>query len=210
MLKIAIYGGTFDPVHKGHIATALTIQKIFHFNIFAFLPCKDPLLKSPAHATAEQRVHMLTLALENYPQFSIDLQEIQRDSPSRMVDTLENLRSSYPEASITLILGMDAFLNLAKWYEWEQLPELAHLLVINRPGFSPNFPAPLQSLLKTCQTRDMQIINHEEQGKILFLDAGYFDISSTDIRENIHNGREFTHLLDAKVADYIQQEKLYR
>lgn len=209
MYKIAIYGGTFDPVHKGHIATALTIQKIFRFDAFHFVPCKNPLLKPKASASAEHRVHMLQLALDMHPQFTVDCREIQRNTPSRMVDTLDSFRLELPKASITLILGMDAFLSLPAWYDWERLPELAHLLVIQRPGVTPHFSVPLQQLLKKYQTDDLQQLNNNEAGSILFLDAGYFDISSTDVREYIQTGRDVTSLLDRQVLDYIQDKKLY-
>jgi len=209
LYKIAIYGGTFDPVHKGHLATALTIQKIFRFDAFHFVPCKDPLLKPKASASAEQRVHMLQLALDMHPQFTVDCREIQRNTPSRMVDTLESFRLELPNTSITLIMGMDAFLSLQAWYEWGKLPELAHILVIQRPGVAPHFSLPLQQLLKKYQTDDRQQVSSNEAGSILFLDAGYFDISSTDVREYIQAGRDVTSLLDKQVLNYIQAEKLY-
>ena len=116
MHSIAIFGGTFDPIHNGHILTSLAIQKSFQFSSYRFIPCKVPAIKPASTASTEQRIHMLRLALKNYNQFEIDLREIKRDTPSYMVETLKSLRKDYPYASITLILGFDAFLSFGLAY----------------------------------------------------------------------------------------------
>lgn len=131
--NLIIFGGTFDPPHLGHLNTALAVQKHMQFERFLFLPCKFPVLKKNTTASSEQRIQMLELMLLSYPEFEIDLREIQRPTPSFMVDTLQSFRDDLGnEISITLLLGMDAFLQLPQWHAWEKILELCHLLVMKR------------------------------------------------------------------------------
>ena len=131
--NILIYGGSFDPPHFGHINTALAVQNHVQFERVIYLPCKSPVLKKPATTSCEQRIQMLKLALEAHPEFEIDLRETLHTTPSYMVNTLHSFRDEMGEnMSITILLGMDAFLQLPQWHTWHKLLELSHLLVIKR------------------------------------------------------------------------------
>jgi nicotinate-nucleotide adenylyltransferase len=210
MHTIAIFGGTFDPVHNGHLKTSLAIQKEFQFNSYRFLPCKSPVIKKPSTANTKQRIEMLRMAIQEYPEFSIDLREIKRDSPSFMSETLESFRQEYPEASISLILGYDAFLSLPKWHRWEQLIKLAHLLIINREYYAETpLPQDLIELIKTNKQTDKKSLASELSGIFFEYNAGDYAISSTDIRKALSPKKELQDQLPHSVYEYIKQQQLY-
>lgn len=212
MHSIALFGGTFDPVHNGHIQTSRTIQASFNFDSYYFLPCNIPVIKPPTVANRQQRIDMLELVLKHYPEFKIDLREINRDSPSYMVDTLNSFRSEYPDASITLIVGYDTFLSLPKWYQWEKITKLANLLVINRNQFA-NTPIPIElkkltEVAQQCTSKELLVTHHA--GMVCFFNAGSFQISSTDIRKKLKNNQEIEDTVPKEIQEYINQWTLYR
>lgn len=205
MLTVAIFGGTFDPIHNGHIQTSLKIQAEFQFDHYYFVPCKIPLLKSKAQASTQQRIEMLSLALNKYPKFEIDLREINRDSPSYMVETLDSFRAEYQEASITLILGYDAFLSLPQWHQSSKILELANLLVINRVGFGQ-----LETTLwKKRSLKQKEQLLHNKAGSIYYFNAGEFDISSTEIRSKLKENQDTSCDIPQEIQEYIKSLELY-
>jgi nicotinate-nucleotide adenylyltransferase len=211
MRTIAIFGGTFDPVHNGHIETSKNIQTTFHFNNYYFLPCKTPTMKPATTANNLQRITMLELALKQLNDFSIDLREMNRDTPSYMVDTLTTYRTEYKNASITLILGYDAFLSLPKWHHWEQIITLAHLLVINRNQFATTtIPEALQELLIKHKSKNKTDLQNNKAGIIYEFDAGNYLISSTEIKKELKNQLYIDEQLPIAVYQYIKEQKLYQ
>jgi nicotinate-nucleotide adenylyltransferase len=212
--NILIYGGTFDPIHQGHINTMLNIQQHLHFKTILFLPCKTPVLKKQSQATAEQRLNMLHLALdplmESYP-ICIDTSELNRDSPSYMVTTLNQLRIRYGHnTSLSLLMGMDVFFDLPRWHNWSEIINLTNLLLIDRPGFSLNqAPEILISLLKKHEVFEQNDFQSKPFGKIYHFDAGHFNIASSEIRQLISKGEDVIGFLPEKVNQYIKNEKLY-
>ncbi|QBR84115.1 nicotinate-nucleotide adenylyltransferase [Legionella israelensis] len=210
-LSVAVFGGAFDPVHLGHLKTTDFIQSNFNFDHFFFVPCKTTLLKDSAKASTAHRVNMLKLALDDYPDFTIDLREIRRETPSYMVDTLQSYRSEYPEASLSLILGEDAFHKLTQWHQWEKIIQLAHLIVINRPGYHlKNISHELKQLLKQHETKEKDQILTSKSGLIFRLNAGNHDISSTEIRRTVKSDQTSSIEVTEKVYDYIRKYKLYQ
>jgi len=192
MKRLLIYGGSFDPPHLGHIKTACVVQKKFKFDEFLFVPCKSPVLKAKSIASSEQRLAMLKLALAPYPEFKIDTRELTRDTPSFMVDTLTSIQQDYKNnASITLLLGMDAFLELPRWHQCEKLITLCDLLVMQRADDhkNPKIPAELQAKLK----------------HVTFFDAGNYPIASSALRKKLEK-----NLLPQAVYDYIITHQLYQ
>lgn len=211
MQPIAIFGGTFDPIHNGHIKTSLNIQAYFKFASYFFLPCNVPVIKAPALATNEQRIKMIELAIEKYPEFRLDHREIERASPSYMVDTLTSFREEFPQESITLIMGYDAFLSLPQWHKWEKLIQLANILVIERKEIpkTSQLPPVLQTLLSQHQKPDKEAILKKKAGTIFFFNAGHYDISSTGIRDEIKRKADVSSELPSAVYEYIKEFGLY-
>lgn len=213
MHSLIIYGGTFDPVHNGHIETARQVQNHFHFERFMFLPCKIPLLKNQAVATPTQRIKMLELALAPYPgNFEINLSEINRDTPSYTVDSLQAFRTQLgPEIAITLLMGADAFNELPRWHRWLKLLTLANILVIDRAGFNePMSAAPLlKVLIQKHETFDGSALTKQAQGLVYRYDAGHFNISASLIRAQLYEGKSLQGYLPAAVLSYIKQNNLY-
>jgi nicotinate-nucleotide adenylyltransferase len=209
--SLAIYGGTFDPPHNGHLNTAIAIQNYFHFERFLFLPCKVPVLKEAALATTEERLHMLQLALSDFKTFTIDPREIERETPSYMVDTLRSYREEWGEKlSITLCMGLDTFKQLHLWHEWQAIISLCHLLIMKRPSVDENtLPLPLKKLLSK-QVKDKKLLLNSPSGKLFYFDAGQYPISSTALREQLIQGKDVSAYIPANVYSYIKKQALYR
>jgi nicotinate-nucleotide adenylyltransferase len=209
-----IYGGTFDPIHNGHINTAINIQNHFNFDRFLFLPCKTPLLKRNAIATPAQRVDMIELALAHHQDkhFAIDLSEINRDSPSYMIESLQQFRTQFSEDSaITLLMGSDIFNELPQWHAWQRLLTLANLLIIKRAGFDDSqFPDLVKELLIKHETHHAKAICKQAHGLIYRYDAGSFNFSSSWIRKQFAAGKDLRGYLPESVLEYMEQNKLYR
>lgn len=211
MHTIALFGGTFDPIHNGHLFTSLKIQEQFNFDSYRFLPCKIPVIKGSAHATTEQRITMIRLAIKQYPQFCLDLREVNRSTPSYMVETLESLRKEYQDSSITLVLGYDAFLNLPQWYSWQKIMSLANLLVINRKkSLQEDRSDLIKTILMKQQVGEKKNLLQKTHGAIYEFDAGDYPISSTEIRFEIKNQTDLSTKLPKEVCQYIIQQRLYQ
>ena len=211
MNSLAIFGGTFDPVHNGHIQTSIAIQSHFNFDFYYFLPCRIPTIKPPAFASSAQRIEMLQIAIKNHPQFKLDLREIKRDSPSYMVDTLRSFRKDNEHNSISLVMGYDAFFSLPQWQQWEAIIKLANILVINRDQFSSNkVPQQLKELLTHHQCTNKADLTATKAGLIYFFDAGNYEISSTSIRNCLRNNLEMNLTVPKEVYEYIKLQGLYQ
>ena len=215
MANLLLFGGTFDPIHNGHIHTAIAVQQFFHFDQFCFLPCKNPVLNKPNQTTsAEHRLKMLQIALQAQSEafhFTIDSRELTRDSASYMVTTLEDLRREYGNTfAITLLLGLDVFFQLPQWYQWKRLMQLTNFLVINRKGYEKReIPTKVQTLLHTHETNDPTALLSISHGLIYRFDAGAYDISSSSVRDNLANKTLPENTLPREVAVYIAENKLY-
>lgn len=209
--NLAIYGGTFDPPHNGHLNTAIAIQNYFHFERFLFLPCKMPVLKEAALATTEERLHMLNLALSDTPEFIIDPREIERETPSYMVNTLRSYREEFGhKLSITLCMGLDTFKQLHLWHEWQEIINLSNLLIMKRPAVDENkLPLRLKDLLSK-PVKDKKVLLNSPSGKLFYFDAGQYPISSTELREQLIQGNDVSAYIPANVYSYIKKQALYR
>ena len=197
-----LYGGTFDPIHLGHLHTAKAAYHAFNQAPLAFIPCFEPVHKDHP-ITKDHRFAMLKLALEDYPHFSIESWEIKQKRPCYALETLSHLRKQYPNASLAWIIGSDQ--DLTTWHHWPDLFKLAHFIRVPRD----HHPSPIPDQLKPYITEDKSEIISQNCGKIYTLSTTPMVISSTDIRTSLAAGEPSDKLPDA-VATYIHQNQLYR
>jgi nicotinate-nucleotide adenylyltransferase len=129
---IGIYGGSFDPVHLGHLITAESIKKELNFERLFLLPCCEPVHKNSLHYSSEQRLEMLSLAIKEFPSLEIDTREIDRGGSSYMIKTLAEIVKEFKDSTICLIIGMDSFINFKTWKKWDEFSKLVHLIILPR------------------------------------------------------------------------------
>jgi nicotinate-nucleotide adenylyltransferase len=204
-----LYGGTFDPVHEGHLAIARTAHAALGVPVH-LMPAADPPHRPPPGATAAQRVAMLELALEGEPGLRLDLRELARSGRSWSVDTLRGLRADIGDAApVALLVGADSFAGLPTWKSWRELFALAHFVVASRDG-DDGLPPGLEEALQGRQAMSAADLERSPAGKVLWLHQPLHPHSATAIRARIAAGQPWRHLLPAPVADYIEAHALYR
>ncbi len=207
---IGILGGTFDPVHHGHLRLALEALEYFELTELRLVPLSAPPHRDPPVAPAAMRLHMLKAAVAGEARLRVDDRELQRGGISYTVETLQSLREDFCDTPISLILGMDAFNGLASWHEWQQLPALAHLLIARRPGAQmPTDPA-VSKLLRELQVDDPRRLRDRPNGGLHVFELPALDISSSRIRAMIRDRRSPRFLLPDAVLDLIGKHQLYR
>ncbi|MCL1886860.1 MAG: nicotinate-nucleotide adenylyltransferase [Betaproteobacteria bacterium] len=209
-----LLGGSFDPVHKGHIAIAEYFCNLFHTTRLRLIPAGNPWQKNHLDATPQQRIDMLRLAFDPTPlSTTIDTQEIERTGPSYTIDTLRAIRQETGnKGSLVFILGSDQLLNLNTWHEWKQLFQFAHIAVASRPGYS------VESSILPAEIRDVfyhriassQEIRNTSHGLTYLANETSIDISATEIRKNLQHSNTSHSLIPPKVLDYIKKNNLYR
>lgn len=206
---IAILGGTFDPVHLGHLRAAADVRAALGLSEVRLLPSGQPPHRRDTVATAEQRLAMLRLALQGKTGLVLDLREMHREGPSWMVDTLQELRALYPETPLCLVIGQDAANGLDRWHRWRQLPKLAHLVVMTRPGERAEYPAALAAELAPRQVAQASRLRDCTHGLLLQVPVSAVDISSTRVRERVAGGASLEGWVSPGVAEYIRAQRLY-
>ncbi|MEE9254184.1 MAG: nicotinate-nucleotide adenylyltransferase [Pseudomonadales bacterium] len=211
MKLIAIFGGTFDPVHRGHLEVANEVRRRLGCDALIFLIAGSPPLRDTPSATSEQRLEMLQLALAEHPEFEVDARELTRSGKSYTVDTLEALRGEmgYRDVALAWILGADAYAVLPQWHRWRELLDLAHLVILDRPGTHGELPFALEDVAARCSTPNAQELRSEAAGRIYHLRQPPVAVSSTQIRKLISEGRSAEHLLPSSVWAYITGHGLY-
>ncbi len=204
---LGIYGGTFNPIHYGHLRAAIEIKEYFSLEQIRFIPCYQPVHKHTDIANADMRWHMLKLALKDISGMVADKRELQRQGNSYMLDTLISLKQDFPQQKLLLIIGTDAFLQLSSWYKWQQLFDYAHILVMQRP----NIPlTPVSEFLQTRICNNIATFNAQQCGKIFFQNITQLDISASLIRTQHAAGKNIRFLLPDQIINYIQTQQLYR
>ena len=207
---IGILGGTFDPIHHGHLRIALELYQRLNWQEIRLIPCQIPVLAKKAYATPKQRVAMLQLATANQAGLIIDERELKRTTPSYTIETLISLRAEFPHTPLCLIMGYDALLSLEQWYRWQELLEYAHFVVIPRPTYNIPANGTIVDLLQKHGITDAKRLGEQKAGLILVAELAPLAISSTNIREHIAQGYSPRYLIPDAVWDYIQQENLYK
>lgn len=206
--RLGLFGGTFNPIHFGHLRLALEMQEAFHLDEVIFIPAGLPPHRSMPHVSGQQRAEMIRLAIATQPQFVLSTYEIEKKTPSYSVETLRYFRTIYPEAAFFLFLGMDAFLGLPQWYQWEQLFDLTHLIVATRSGYT--FPQTWDWITPRLRQNDSPIFDvSQKTGLIYQYNFTELAISATKIRTLIQNNKSVCYLLPEEVINYIQTHHLY-
>ena len=210
MRSIAILGGTFDPIHFGHLRPALELSEM-GFDEMRLIPCHVPAHRGAPHCSAEQRLAMVELAVKNEPRLVVDTRELDREGESFTVDTLTDMRDELgDQVSLNLVMGMDAFLGLPKWRQWERIAELANIVVTERPGSVVPVTGVMERFLNARRVSSMEALCNAASGRVLVQQLALLDISATRIRALINSGQSARYLLPESVWDYIEQHRLYR
>nr|VFJ42349.1 MAG: nicotinate-nucleotide adenylyltransferase [Candidatus Kentron sp. FW] len=207
--SIGILGGTFDPVHNGHLRLALEVRDGLSLSSVRLIPLGRPPHRVPPLAAEEIRRRMLTAAVRNEPGLIVDDQELRRDGLSYTVDTLEALRQRFPDGSLCLILGTDAFCQLHTWNRWHRVLALAHITVAQRPGALLPEAGEIARLLANRQTHDPTCLGREPAGRIFVHPVPQLDISATCIRALVTRGASIRYLVPDAVLEIITNEQLY-
>lgn len=206
---ICILGGTFDPVHFGHLRPALEVQQALGIRQVRLLPCRVPPHRESPGLSAEHRLELLQQVVEREPALVVDDRELRREGPSYMVDTLRSLREENGDQPLCLALGMDAFLGLKSWHRWQELRQLCHLVVMQRPGSQWPLRGSLAEWLEQARVTDAGLLRHKSAGSVLAVTVTQLSISSTRIRQLIAAGDSPRYLLPETVLDRIKQENWY-
>ncbi|MFZ5621703.1 MAG: nicotinate-nucleotide adenylyltransferase [Pseudomonadota bacterium] len=206
---IGIFGGTFDPIHFGHLRCAWEIAEQLALREVRMLPARVPPHRDQPVASADQRRRLLELALAGQTLLRLDTRELERDGPSYMVDTLSSLRGEVNDEPLCLILGQDAFNGLDTWHRWEAIPGLAHLVVITRPGSALADSGPVRALVERCGVESADELRARPAGAVLFRTVTPLAISASGIRDLLAEGRSPRYLLPDAVLDCVQREGVY-
>lgn len=207
---IGILGGTFDPIHLGHLRAALELQQALKLTTIHFLPCFQPVHRHPPIASSEKRLQMIRLAIQNEPSFRLDTTEIDRQGPSYAFDTLAQLRQKFPDTPLCWILGIDAFLQFHTWHRYEELFSLAHFIIAHRPHYHVPTEGIVAELLKQRKTDSLKLLHQQLSGSLFLQPITLLDISASEIRKQIKNGENPRFLVPDSVYDYVMTQSIYR
>lgn len=187
-------GGTFDPIHNGHLVAASEVAYRFDLDKVVFVPTGQPWQKADRSVTdAEHRYLMTMVATASNPRFTVSRVDIERDGPTYTIDTLRDIREFYPDAELYFITGADALASIMSWRDWEEMLTMAHFVGVTRPGY--------------VLTRDM--VPEDQRDNIELIDIPAMAISSTDCRERAKSGIPVWYLVPDGVVQYIAKNHLY-
>ena len=196
---IGVYGGSFDPIHLGHLKTAKFIKNELGLNRILLLPCNQPVHRKPLHYSASQRLEILNLALKDFSELEVDTSEIDRGGDSYMIDTLKDLKVKLNNESICLVIGMDSFVNFKSWKNWDEFSKIVHLIVLPREGKQP-----IEKALETFEvSSDIKQIKSEANGFLYFSKLEMINISSTAVRGRISESQSLDKFLPKSVINYL-------
>jgi len=206
---IGIFGGTFDPIHYGHLRTAFEMLQALRLGEVWFVPSGDPPHRGETFATARLRLEMVRLATMGQPGFVVDDCELRREGPSYTIDTLAKIRKERADASLGLIVGMDAFLGLTSWHRWDEILDLAHIIIAHRPGWKAPDIGELGDIIAACGTHRVDDLHDNLHGRIHIHAVTQLEIASTEIRDLIAAGRDPRFLMPDAVRDFIEERGCY-
>lgn len=204
-----MFGGTFDPIHIGHLRPALEVLEALRLGEVRLIPAQIPPHRGMPQLSAEWRLRLLQLSVRDCPGLSVDTRELERPGPSYMVDTLASLRAEFPAAPLCLILGMDAFLGLPRWHRWEELTDYAHIVVLDRPGSRLPDSGVLAEWLAGRRAAEPEALHRILAGQVWFQPVTQLDVSATQIRTLLNAGRSAQYLLTEPAWQAVREHKLY-
>jgi nicotinate-nucleotide adenylyltransferase len=213
--SIGVLGGTFDPVHYGHLRLAEELGETLKLGEVRLIPVGTPPHRVTPHVAAEHRLEMVRIAVAGNPRLTVDERELRRAGPGYTYDTLAGLRAELGAARpLVLIVGADAFLEFASWHRWREVFGLAHIAVAHRPGFpaerwGERMPQPLAREYESRLMRQPLATHLQPAGGIVVVPFTALDISATAIRDRIKAGTSPRYLLPSSVLDYIRKHQLY-
>ncbi|WP_434931312.1 nicotinate-nucleotide adenylyltransferase [Shewanella sp. HL-SH5] len=215
-MRIGILGGTFDPIHLGHIRPALEVKQQLHLDKVWLMPNHIPPHKQSTNVSSKHRLAMVEDVCQQFSDLEVCDIEINRDSPSYTVVSLQNLQHTYPQHQFYFIMGMDSFLHLPSWHLWQTLFNHCHIVLCQRPGWQLDTCNSMQQVLDSKSINHVdyvqQLTSHQTpptHGAVIPVAIALQNISSTDVRHKLHNNQPVNELIMPSTLSYIQQHKLY-
>jgi len=207
---IGILGGTFDPIHNGHLSIAKQLYEALSFSKIDFIPCYDPPHRDIPEANALHRLAMAKLAIQPYPFFSVNTIEIDRKMKSYTINTLRDYRKKDPTSSLCFIIGADAFSQFDTWHGYEEILQLTHVIVVTRlEGVRP-YSTLINKLIESHKTEDCKLLHSQPFGHLYFQSTAPTSVSATKIRAALHAKQKNIAGLSPAVENYIYQHNLYK
>lgn len=203
---IGIKGGTFDPIHFGHLRPALEVSNALQLDEVRFIPVFQPVHRNTPSVSADQRCEMIELAINSQSVFKLDRIEIEHGGPSYTVDTLKKIKDSEPESTLVLIMGSDAFAKFDQWRDWPGILKLANIVITHRPGE----PMPNEGEVGRIFYQHWVPMLTEDCGQIVDIPVTQLDLSATALRAYLKKGDSVDYLMPKTVIDYIYQNHLYQ
>jgi nicotinate-nucleotide adenylyltransferase len=207
---LGIFGGTFNPIHNGHLRSALEVREALALEQLLLVPAAVPPLREAPSVSAQMRADMVESAIAGEPGLACDRRELLRPGPSYTYDTLAELRREHGETlSLCLVLGTDTLAQLEQWHRWRELLEVAHMVIVARPGWHSPPGGEIGDWLRQHQVTEQGALHRSPAGKVLKIELRQLPISATEIREMIGAGRSPRYLIPDTVWHYIQRTGAY-
>ncbi len=207
---VAFMGGTFDPIHNGHLRTALEIRQFLQLERLRLIPCNFPGHRDQPGCSAAQRLEMVRLAVDDEPGLEVDDRELRSPEPSYSINTLASLRQEVgPDASLCMVMGMDSYLTLPSWHRWQELLDLTHILVVQRPGWEFVPDRQMENWTLLHRIHHPQQLRSAPAGYVLLHRLTPLGISATQIRELVRTNQSPRYLIPDRVWRYIREQGLY-
>lgn len=212
--KVGVLGGTFNPIHLGHLRIAEEIAENLSLDEVRFIPSAQPPHKPAPHVSAEHRANMVKLAIQNNAKFVLDECELKREGASYTIDTLTDLRKKLgAQVGLYLIMGSDAFAHIDTWHRWQEILDNCHIVLVQRPNhenFIESFSVEIKSFFESHRQNTSRDFQKKPVGSIITQTITPLAISSTNIREQLKDKKSVRYLLPQSVSDYIETHQLYR
>ena len=205
-----ILGGTFDPIHFGHLRIAQEMLNCFPNADVSLMPAAYPSHRAEPSASAEQRIKMLEMALADSPSLNIDPRELNRTEPSYSAVTLKQIRAEEQSKCLIFLMGTDAFAKFDQWHKWQELPKLTNILVVGRAGTDLPKEGAVADFYQANKMDNITDLSLYPSGKVAYLELPHLEISSSQIRALINRGKSPRFLLPSVILNYIETHNLYR